>query len=89
MIILVTILLTTTMLFSILCFLLVGAPERILGVIVYFANAQEDWHHGKIDIEREQTMYLITRKVEKIVIFALFGWSVFCGAMLGLVDLMM
>ena len=89
MTILLTILLTTTMLFSIVSFLLVGAPNRILGLIVYFANAQEDWHHGKIDLDREQQMYSVTRRVEKIVIFALFGWSVFCGAMLGLVDLMM
>ena len=86
---LITMLLTTTMLFSILCFLLVAAPSRILGLIVYFSNDQDAWHHGKIDIEREEKIYRVSRRVEKIVIFALFGWSVFCGAMLGLVDIMM
>ena len=85
----ITLLLTSTMLFSILSFLLVASPSRLLGLIVYFANLQEDWHQGKIDIDREEKIYQVTRRVEKIVIFALFGRSVFCGAMLGLVDIIL
>jgi hypothetical protein len=84
---LAVVMLTSTMMLSMICFWLIVNPSRILGVIAYFANQTEDWHQGKIDLEREKQLYAVTRRVEKIVLFALFGWSVFCGAMLGLIDL--
>lgn len=88
MIFFMVVLLTSTLLFSNLCFFMIYKPSHILGVVVYFANLQEEWHQGKIDMDREEQIYRVLRRVEKIVLVALFGWSIFCGAMLGLIELM-
>ena len=68
--------------FTLLCFVLISRPEKLLGLLVFFSGHQEDWHSGKIDGELEQKHYAIARRIEWFVLFALFGWSVFCGAML-------
>ena len=88
MIFFMVLLMTSTLLFFILCFFMMYRPSSILGVIVYFANLQEEWHQGKIDMDREHQIYTILRRIEKVVLVALFGWSIFCGAMLGLIDIM-
>ena len=88
MIFFMVVLMTSTLLFFNLCFFMMYRPSTILGVIVYFANLQEEWHQGKIDMEREVEIYAVLRRIEKVVLVALFGWSIFCGAMLGLIDIM-
>ncbi len=79
---------TSTLLFFKFCFFLMYKPSNVLGVVVYLANLQEEWHQGKIDMEREAQIYSVLKRIEKIVLVALFGWSIFCGAMLGLIDIM-
>ena len=88
MIFFMVLLMTSTLLFFNLCFFMMYKPSSILGVIVYLANLQDEWHKGTIDIEREAQIYAVLRRVEKVVLVALFGWSIFCGAMLGLIDIM-
>jgi len=88
MIFFMVVLMTSTLLFFNLCFFMMYKPSSILGVIVYFANLQDEWHQGTIDIERETQIYAVLRRVEKVVLVALFGWSIVCGAMLGLIDIM-
>ena len=88
MIFFMVVLMMSTLVFFNLCFFMMYKPSKILGVIVYFANLQEEWHQGLIDFEREKKIYSVLGRVEKIVLVALFGWSIFCGAMLGLIDLM-
>ena len=73
---------------AMLCFFLVVDPSRILSIIVHFAGVQEAWHQGTLDVEQEQGLYRAVRKVEKIVIFSLFGWCFFCGVLLALCELL-
>lgn len=87
MVFFMVVLLTSTLLFSNMCFFMIYKPSKILGVIVYIANLQEEWHQGKMDMAREEQIYRVLRRVEKVVLVALFGWSIFCGAMLGLMEL--
>ena len=83
-----TIILMSALLLTMFCFFLVVQPSRVLMVIVHFAGVQEDWHQGVLDTEREQELYYATRRVEKIVIFALFGWCFCCGAILALFEIL-
>jgi|GEM_PF-5810624 len=88
MIIVAILLLACTLFFSMICFLLIAQPQRVLGLIVYFANMQEEWHEGKIDLEQEKRLYASARKIEKIVLLSLFGWSCFCGGVWALIEIL-
>ena len=74
--------------FTILCFVLLSRPEKLLGLLVIFSGEQEAWHSGKIDGELEQKHYMIVKKLEWLVLFALFGWSVLSGALLAYAQLL-
>ncbi len=82
-------LLACTLFFSMICFLLIAQPHRVLGLIVYFANMQEEWHEGRIDLDKEKRLYAATRKVEKIVLLSLFGWSCLCGGVWALMQILL
>ena len=77
-----SILILSAFAFTLLCFVLISRPEKLLGLFVLFSGHQEDWHSGKIDSELEQRHYAIVKRLEWLVLLALFGWSIFCGAML-------
>ena len=82
------ILIASALLFAMFCFLLIARPHQVLGVLVYFAGRQKEWHEGKIDAEAEHKIYSATRRIEKVVLFCLFGWSIFCGALLALIEIL-
>ena len=73
--------------FTILCFVLLSRPEKLLGILVIFSGEQEAWHSGKIDSDLEQKHYAVAKKLEWLVLFALFGWSVLCGGLLAYAQL--
>ena len=77
-----SILILSAFFFTLLCFVLISRPEKLLGLLMLLSGHQEDWHSGKIDSDLEQRHYAIAKRLEWLVLFALFGWSIFCGAML-------
>ena len=74
--------------FTIICFVLLSRPEKLLGLLVIFSGEQEAWHSGRIDGELEKKHYAIAKRVEWLVLLALFGWSVLCGALLAYAQLL-
>ena len=86
---LATLILMSALMFSLLCFFMIVQPSRILVILVYLFGKQESWHQGRLDIDGEERIYRAIRRIEKIVLIALFGWCFFCGAILALLELMM
>ncbi|MEC7986708.1 MAG: hypothetical protein VX278_16190 [Myxococcota bacterium] len=73
--------------FTILCFVFVSRPDKLLGILVLFSGEQEAWHSGRIDGELEKKHYEVAKRIEWLIVFALFGWSVLCGALLAYAQL--
>ena len=71
--------------FTILFF--VSRPDKLLGLLVLFSGEQEAWHSGRIDGELEKKHYEVAKRIEWLIVFALFGWSVLCGALLAYAQL--
>lgn len=68
-------------------FVLITRPEKMFGIVSYFADLREEWATGTLGEEDYARLFRIANRLQWLALFCLLGFSFLCGSLIAIIQL--